>query len=103
MFASRVARRQISWRPSPAITIRLGSRRVQASVHYEALALVERDDLTPAGIETIETDPRAWMRARSKSQWRAQRDIELMECGGLYWHMVDLLWVALFTLLYLVR
>jgi nitric oxide reductase NorE protein len=45
----------------------------------------------------------AWMRATSKSQWSAQRDIELMECGGLYWHMVDLLWVALFTLLYLVR
>ncbi len=45
----------------------------------------------------------AWMRAKSKSQWSAQRDIELMECGGLYWHMVDLLWVALFTLLYLVR
>jgi nitric oxide reductase NorE protein len=43
------------------------------------------------------------MRAKSKSQWSAQRDIELMECGGLYWHMVDLLWVALFTLLYLVR
>lgn len=44
----------------------------------------------------------AWMRAKAKSQWSAQRDIELMECGGLYWHMVDLLWVALFTLLYLV-
>ena len=26
----------------------------------------------------------AWMRVKSKSQWSAQRDIELMECGGLY-------------------
>ena len=45
----------------------------------------------------------AWMRAKSRSHWNAQREIELVECGGLYWHMVDLLWVALFTLLYLVR
>ena len=25
------------------------------------------------------------------------------ECGGIYWHMVDLLWLVLFPLLYLVR
>lgn len=26
-----------------------------------------------------------------------------VECGAIYWHMVDLLWLALFPLLYLVR
>jgi nitric oxide reductase NorE protein len=26
-----------------------------------------------------------------------------VDCGGCYWHMVDLLWLALFPLLYLVR
>lgn len=27
----------------------------------------------------------------------------LAECGAIYWHMVDLLWLALFPLLYLIR
>ncbi|WP_370942242.1 cytochrome c oxidase subunit 3 [Amycolatopsis sp. cg5] len=27
----------------------------------------------------------------------------LVECGALYWHMVDLLWVEIFPLLYLLR
>lgn len=27
----------------------------------------------------------------------------ILECGALYWHMVDLLWIMLFPLLYLVR
>ena len=45
----------------------------------------------------------AWMRAKAKSPWTEQRDVALVECGGLYWHMVDLLWVALFALLYLLR
>jgi nitric oxide reductase NorE protein len=29
--------------------------------------------------------------------------VRLIECGGCYWHMVDLLWLVLFPLLYLVR
>lgn len=29
--------------------------------------------------------------------------VRLVECGGCYWHMVDLLWLVLFPLLYLVR
>lgn len=29
--------------------------------------------------------------------------IRLVECAGVYWHMVDLLWLVLFPLLYLVR
>lgn len=27
----------------------------------------------------------------------------VLECGGIYWHMVDLLWIVLFPLLYLMR
>jgi nitric oxide reductase NorE protein len=45
----------------------------------------------------------AWMRAKASSAWRTHRDVALVECGGVYWHMVDLLWVALFALLYLLR
>lgn len=30
-------------------------------------------------------------------------DIRFVETGGIYWHMVDLLWVILFALLYLMR
>jgi len=44
-----------------------------------------------------------WMRATARARPSTQRDVALMECGGLYWHMVDLLWVALFALLYLLR
>lgn len=29
--------------------------------------------------------------------------LRFAECGGCYWHMVDLLWLVLFPLLYLVR
>ncbi|MGB8387595.1 cytochrome c oxidase subunit 3 [Mycobacterium sp.] len=31
------------------------------------------------------------------------RQVVLCESGGIYWHMVDLLWVVLFALFYLVR
>ena len=31
------------------------------------------------------------------------RDIVTYECGGAYWHMVDLLWVVIFPLLYLIK
>jgi heme/copper-type cytochrome/quinol oxidase subunit 3 len=43
----------------------------------------------------------AWMRSKSSSGWSTRRGVALVECGGVYWHMVDLLWVALFALLYL--
>ena len=33
----------------------------------------------------------------------AAGDISIYESGGAYWHMVDLLWIVLFPLLYLVR
>lgn len=33
----------------------------------------------------------------------SERRVLAAECGGIYWHMVDLLWLVLFPLLYLVR
>lgn len=33
----------------------------------------------------------------------AAKDIRLCETGAIFWHMVDLLWVVLFALFYLVR
>ena len=33
----------------------------------------------------------------------ADGDMRLFEAGGVYWHMVDLLWIVLFPLIYLVR
>ena len=33
----------------------------------------------------------------------AEPSLALLECSGLYWHMVDLLWIVLFPLLYLLR
>ena len=44
-----------------------------------------------------------WIRARSRTPGIRERDVVLVECGAVYWHMVDLLWVALFALLYLLR
>ncbi len=32
-----------------------------------------------------------------------KNDIALLESGGVFWHLVDLLWIVLFPLLYLVR
>ena len=44
----------------------------------------------------------SWMLARARRP--ADRGgIELLECGATYWHMVDLLWVVLFALLYLMH
>ena len=42
-----------------------------------------------------------WLGARSRSV-DPQRPV-VLECGAIYWHMVDLLWIVLFPLLYLVR
>ncbi|MEQ8690013.1 MAG: cytochrome c oxidase subunit 3, partial [Pseudomonadales bacterium] len=30
-------------------------------------------------------------------------DIMIFEVGGVYWHLVDLLWIIIFPLLYLIR
>jgi nitric oxide reductase NorE protein len=42
-----------------------------------------------------------WLRAR-KGAFNSQR-LTVLEGGGIYWHMVDLLWIVLFPLLYLMR
>jgi len=42
-----------------------------------------------------------WFMARSRS-FDSQRPV-VLECGAIYWHMVDLLWVMLFPLLYLMK
>jgi nitric oxide reductase NorE protein len=42
-----------------------------------------------------------WFMARSRS-FDPERPV-VLECGAIYWHMVDLLWILLFPLLYLVR
>ena len=33
----------------------------------------------------------------------SESQLKFAECGGIYWHMVDLLWLVLFPLLYLIR
>jgi nitric oxide reductase NorE protein len=42
-----------------------------------------------------------WFMARARAFDPARPVV--LECGAIYWHMVDLLWIILFPLLYLVR
>jgi nitric oxide reductase NorE protein len=42
-----------------------------------------------------------WLKARANT-FNSQRPV-VLECGATYWHMVDLLWIMLFPLLYLLR
>jgi nitric oxide reductase NorE protein len=42
-----------------------------------------------------------WFKARSQSFDPARPVV--LECGAIYWHFVDLIWIILFPLLYLVR
>ena len=44
-----------------------------------------------------------WALARLRGRAGAEPSLGLLECSGLYWHMVDLLWIVLFPLLYLLR
>ncbi|UZW57038.1 cytochrome c oxidase subunit 3 [Sphingobium sp. JS3065] len=41
-----------------------------------------------------------WMRSRA-GRIAAPKDLGHIECGGIFWHMVDLLWIVIFPLLYL--
>ena len=43
-----------------------------------------------------------WLRAASRRPGAGAADLRPFENGAIYWHMVDLLWVVLFPLLYLV-
>jgi nitric oxide reductase NorE protein len=42
-------------------------------------------------------------RAGSPTGFRSASDVVFLECGASYWHMVDLLWIVLFPLLYLMK
>lgn len=42
-----------------------------------------------------------WVRARVTLPDLTHANIAAVECGALFWHMVDLLWIVLFALLYL--
>lgn len=41
-----------------------------------------------------------WARSAGRKPWADQRS--MVESAAVYWHMVDLLWIVIFTLLYLV-
>ena len=41
--------------------------------------------------------------AKCRSNTSIQSDIKIVESGAAYWHLVDLLWIVLFPLIYLVR
>ncbi|MGV6807573.1 MAG: cytochrome c oxidase subunit 3 family protein [bacterium] len=43
-----------------------------------------------------------WLMAKKVIGNRNGQSLRMLECGGIYWHMVDLLWIILFPLLYLV-
>jgi nitric oxide reductase NorE protein len=43
----------------------------------------------------------AWMHARQAQVGAQAAGLVAIECGALFWHLVDLLWIVLFTLLYL--
>lgn len=41
-----------------------------------------------------------WMRGRA-ARVAGEGNLRMIECGGIFWHMVDLLWIVIFPLLYL--
>jgi nitric oxide reductase NorE protein len=45
----------------------------------------------------------SWLIAMTRRVELTGRQVLLCETGGIFWHMVDLLWVVLFALFYLVR
>lgn len=45
----------------------------------------------------------AFLMMKARTGQHAPGDIQIYESGGAYWHMVDLLWIVLFPLLYLVE
>jgi nitric oxide reductase NorE protein len=46
----------------------------------------------------------AWLRGRTRQRTVATpQDIVILECGASFWHLVDILWIVLFALFYLVR
>lgn len=45
----------------------------------------------------------AFLIAMTKRKTLSEREIMTLEAGAVFWHMVDLLWIVLFPLLYLMR
>ena len=45
----------------------------------------------------------AFMWSRTRSESFSPNDVQVFESGSAYWHMVDLLWIVLFPLIYLVK
>lgn len=43
------------------------------------------------------------LRAKSKTPLATAGDLILLESGATYWHMVDVLWIVLFPLIYLLK
>jgi len=44
-----------------------------------------------------------WLTLRSRHENESLSELSLYESGASYWHMVDLLWVVLFPLIYLMK
>ncbi|WNC67103.1 cytochrome c oxidase subunit 3 [Thalassotalea nanhaiensis] len=44
-----------------------------------------------------------WKRLKANQSPLSKDSIKHLESGGIVWHMVDLLWIALFSLLYLIK
>lgn len=44
-----------------------------------------------------------YMRALVRRERPEARDRQVIESGGIFWHLVDLLWIVLFALFYLVH
>ena len=38
----------------------------------------------------------------TKNEGKTEKVLVMSECAAVYWHMVDLLWIMLFPLLYLI-
>jgi len=45
----------------------------------------------------------AYMYARTQRSTHGANDIDVLETGASYWHLVDLLWIMLFALLYMAQ
>jgi nitric oxide reductase NorE protein len=45
----------------------------------------------------------AYLIFRANRKTPGAADVETFETGGIYWHMVDLLWIVLFPLIYMVQ
>jgi heme/copper-type cytochrome/quinol oxidase subunit 3 len=46
-----------------------------------------------------------WLLLLVQLAWRGKldrRDYTKVEIAGLYWHFVDIVWIAIFTIIYLV-